>query len=100
MEEKKAKKKTMTYKNFPLVRSGQTICLGDPSEKYIAMLQILSTKEEDGINMADKIAIQIISTNTELPMQERIIKRSDKAGLYPALDIAAIWLEREISGKS
>ena len=36
------------YKGKPLVRSGRTVYYGDPSEDYVAMLQILSVKEGTG----------------------------------------------------
>ncbi len=99
MAEKKQKNIGLVYKGHPLVRSGKTLYLGNPSDSHIAMLQIMSESEQYSMGMAEKVAIQIISTDSELPMQKRIIKRSDKNGLYLALDIAVIWLERAISEK-
>lgn len=87
----------LTYKGRPLVRSGNTLYYGYASDACIVMLQILSTKDENDIKLATKVQIQLISTDPELPPTERILKKSEKAGLYEAMDIGSIWLERELS---
>ena len=38
----------LTYKGRPLVRGGNTIYYGNMSDDYVCVLQILSTKEENG----------------------------------------------------
>ena len=65
----------LTYKGRPLVRSGNTIYYGDMGDKYVAMLQILAEAPFEG---------------EQLP---------SKSNLYDALNIASIWLERQLSGK-
>ncbi|HAN44275.1 MAG TPA: hypothetical protein DCP97_02685 [Ruminococcaceae bacterium] len=84
----------LTYKGKPIVRNGNTIYYGDMSDDYVAMLQILSTKQFNDIEMANKVSVQIIATNTELKLKDRIIKKTEKNGLYEAINIASIWLER------
>ena len=37
----------------------------------------------------------MMATDLSLPPQKLIVKRADKQGLYQALDIAAVWLDRE-----
>ena len=32
-------------------------------------------------------------------MKNRVLKKSEKQGLYNAMDIGSIWLERTLSGK-
>ena len=86
----------LTYKGRPLVRSGDTIYYGSSSEKYVIMLQILSKKKVAGEEVADRISVQLLSTDDTLPPMERISKKSEKNGLYNALDIGAIWLERSL----
>ena len=87
----KAPKKSgfLMYKGKPLVRSGNTLYC-------VVMLQILSTKTVKDMTVADKVQVQLMSTDPELRMKERILKRSEKNGLYNAMDIGSIWLERAL----
>ena len=95
-----AKKQNLpAYKGKPLVRSGNVLYYGDPSEKYIAMLQVLSTKEVDDLSIADRVSVQILSTDDTLHTSQRVVKRTEKQGLYTALNIATIWLDRQLSAK-
>ncbi len=89
----------LMYKGRPLVRSGNTLYYGSMAEKYVIMMQILTTKDMDDITLADKIQIQLISTDPDLRMKDRIIKKSEKNGLYNAMDIGSIWLERALHEK-
>lgn len=86
----------LTYKGKPLVRSGNTIYYGDLAEKCVVMLQILSTKTVNGQEIADRVSVQLLSTDEELRMKDRILKKSEKNGLYSALDVGAVWLERSL----
>ena len=86
----------LNYKGKPLVRQGNTIYYGYPKDKYVVMLQILNYEELEGEEMAGEISIAVISTDESLPMKDRIIKTTSKKGLYPALHIADIWLERAL----
>ena len=40
--------------------------------------------------------VQLLSTDPELRMKERILKKSEKTGLYNAMDIGSVWLERAL----
>ena len=91
--------KFLTYKGKPLVRNGNTLYYGDMSEEFVIMIQIVSTKKEGDLEMADKVLVQLLSTDNELRPRERIIKKSEKIGLYNAMDIGAIWLERALNKK-
>ena len=86
----------LTYKGKPLVRHGNEIYYGDMSEKYVVKLEILSTKKEGDIETADKVKVLLLLSDTELDISKRTIKTSEKTGLYEAMDIGAIWLEREL----
>ena len=48
------------------------------------------------MTMADKVQVQLLSTDPELRMKERILKKSEKTGLYNAMDIGSVWLERAL----
>lgn len=101
MSEKKSadtakKEKFLMYKGKPLVRMENTLYYGRMQDPYVVMLQVLSTKEVNGLSVADKVQVQLMSTDPDLRMKERIIKKSEKNGLYSAMDIGAIWLERSL----
>lgn len=91
------KEKILTYKGKPLVRSGTTIYYGDMSDEYVAMLQVLSSKKVGDEDVADRVSVQILSTNEDLRPKERILKKTEKSGLYEALNIADIWLGRALA---
>ena len=88
-----------TYKGHPLRRKDNLIDYGTMAEKYIIMLQILSTKQVDGLEMADRVAVQLQLTDPDLKSRDRVVKKSEKDSLYAAMDVACVWLERALSGK-
>lgn len=68
------------------------------SDPYVILMQIASTQPGYDMDMAQKISIQLLATDTNLRPKERIIRKSEKIGLYNALDIGSIWLDRALSG--
>ncbi len=90
-------KEFLTYKGRPLVRKGNEIYYGDMSEKFVILLQIMTTKKDGDMEIADKILVQLLNTDSDLRPRERIVKKSEKFGLYNAMDIGAIWLERALT---
>ena len=49
--------------------------------------------------MASKVSIQLINTDPDVSIKEKIVKSSEKKGLYAAMDIADIWLTRALNPK-
>ena len=86
----------LTYKGRPLVRKDDVIYYGDMGEKYVVMLQILSTKKIGDAEIGDKISVQLMLTDPDIRAKDKIVKKSEKNGLYNAMDIGAIWLERAL----
>ena len=89
----------LMYKGRPLVRSGNVLYYGSMADKYVIVMQILSTKDENDMTMAEKIQVQLMLTDPEVRMKDRIVKKSEKVGLYNAMDIGSIWLERALNEK-
>ena len=89
--------KFLTYKGKPLVRNGNTIYYGDPSENYVIMMQIIATKPVGDVEVASKVSVQLLNTDPDVSARERIVKTSEKKGLYAAMDIAEIWLSRALA---
>lgn len=94
-----AQNKFLTYKGKPIVRKGNEIYYGNMADSHVIMLRILSTKTVGDMEIAEKVVVQLMATDESLPATERVVKKSDKIGLYNAMDIAAIWLERALRGK-
>ena len=99
MAEKK-KAKFLSYKGKPLVRCGNIIYYGNMTDDYVIMLQILSTKKVKELDVADKVSVQLWRTDPDLRPRARIIKKSEKKGLYQAMDIGSVWLDLALRGKA
>ena len=62
-------------------------------------MMIKTKKEVNGTEIADKVSIQLLATDPNLSPRKQLIKTSEKNGLYLAMDIADIWLERALANK-
>ena len=91
-----AEKEFSTYKGKPLVRCGDELYYGSMDQKYVIRMQIKSKKNVNGLEIADKVAIQLLCTDPDLSPRRQLVKSSEKVGLYVALDIADVWLERAL----
>ena len=89
----------LSYKGHPLRRKDNLIYYGTMAEKYIIMLQILSSKKQGDLALADKVSVQLQLTDPDLKSRDRVVKKSEKDSLYAAMDVSAIWLERALAGK-
>lgn len=87
------------YRGKPLVRCGDVLYYGDMNDEYVVMLSIKSKKTIGDKEYADKISIQLISTDPDMSPRKRIVKASEKNGLFLAMDIASVWLERALAKK-
>ena len=93
------KDKFLLYKGRPMVRCGKTIYYGNMSDKYVVMLQILSTKPFKDMEVPDRVLVQLMDTDPQVRIRDRIVKKTEKDGLYNAIDVGAIWLERAFADK-
>ena len=90
--------KFFTYKNRPLFRCGDVIYYGSMEDPYVIKMEIKSKKQQLDLEVADKVTVQLMSTDPNIRTRKKIIKTSEKSGLYLALDIADAWLERALAG--
>ena len=95
----KNKGKFLMYKGRPLVRKGNTLYYGNMYDPYVVMLTVTNTKKEKGMDIADKVTVQLMSTDLSTNPEEIILKTSEKSGLYAAMDIGTIWLERALKSE-
>ena len=91
--------KFLMYKGYPLMRKDNLIYYGSMADKYIIMIQIMETKTVKDTEVATRVLVQLQLTDPDLRTRDRIVKKSEKDGLYVAMDLAAIWLERALASK-
>lgn len=91
--------KFLTYKGKPMVRCGDTIYYGNTDDKYIVMIKVNSEKDVGGVKVADDVTVHLMLSDQEVRAKDRIVKKSEKKGLYSAMDIGAIWLDRALKNE-
>ncbi len=96
MAEEKA---VLMYKGHPLMRKDNLIYYGSMADSHIVMLQILETKKQGDYDIATRVSVQLQLTDPNARSRDRIVKKSEKAGLYTALDFGSVWLQRALAGK-
>ena len=98
MAESKSKKaEGLTYKGHPLRRVDNLIYYGTMAEKYIIMMQILDTKKVKDLDVATRVSVQLQLTDPDLKSRDRVVKKTEQDGLYNAMDVAAVWLDRALA---
>lgn len=96
-ENKEKKPSFLMYRNKALVRCGNIIYYGNMGDKYVVMMQVLNQKPYKDQQIAGTVQLQLMATDPTMRAHDRILKRAEKEGLYNALDIASIWLERQLA---
>lgn len=91
--------KTLEYKGHPLRRKDNIIYYGSMADKYIIMMQILESKTVGELPVATKVAVQLQLTDPDLRAKDRVVKKTEKDGLYSAMDVGAVWLARALAQK-
>ena len=94
-----AKKEVLEYKGVPLMRKDNLIYYGRMSDKYIIMLLILDSEPVKDITLAKKVSVQLQLTDPDIKSRDRVVKKTEKDGLYSAMDVAEVWLARALSGR-
>ena len=94
-----AANKGLTYKGHPLMRKDNLIYYGSMADSHIVMLQILETKKQGDFDIATRVSVQLQLTDPAAKSSDRIVKKSEKNGLYTALDVGCVWRERALAGK-
>lgn len=85
-----------TYKGKPLVRQGNFLFYGLPTDKYILFMNILESRKDGDLDIATKVLVQIQSTSETASFNEKVIKQCEKSSFFDAFEIGMIWLEREL----
>lgn len=89
----------LTYKGHPLRRKDNLIYYGSMADKYIVMIQVMSTEKGGSLELANKVHLQLQFTDPDLKSRDRVVKKSDLPDLFSAIDMGSIWLMRALAGK-
>ena len=89
----------LMYKGRPLMRKDNLIYYGSMADSHIVMLQILESQKQGETDVATRVSVQLQLTDPNARSRDRIVKKSEKDGLYTALDLGCVWLERALAGK-
>ena len=89
--------KILTYKGHPLTRKDKVLYYGSMADKYIIMLQILDSKNFNDIELATRVSMQLQLTDPTIKSKDRVVKKTETEGLFEAMDIALVWLERALN---
>ena len=93
------KSTVLTYKGHPLRRKDNLIYYGSMADKYIVMIQVMSAEKDGGLEIANKVHLQLQLTDPDLKSRDRVVKKSDLPDLFTAIDMGSIWLMRALAGK-
>ena len=91
-----AETKFFQYKGKPLVRCGDTLYYGDMNDSFVIKMVIKSKQPIDDLQVADKVAVQLISTDPFISPRKAIVKTSEKSDLWTAIDIGSVWLKKAL----
>ena len=94
-----ADEKVLQYKGRPLMRKDNMVYYGSMADSHIVMLQILETKKMGDADIATRVSVQLQLTDPSARSRDRVVKKSEKAGFYTALDVGSVWLTRALAGK-
>lgn len=93
------KSSALTYKGHPLRRKDNLIYYGSMADKYIVMIQVTGSEKQGGLDVANKVQLQLQRTDPGLKSKDRVVKQSDQPDLFSAIDMGSIWLMRALAGK-
>ncbi|MBQ9980557.1 MAG: hypothetical protein IJP23_05820 [Oscillospiraceae bacterium] len=91
--------KMLMYKGYPLMRKDNFIYYGNMTDSHIIMMQIMESKKVGDTDVASKVSVQLQLTSTNVKSRDRVVKKTEKNGIYSAIDVASVWLERALAAK-
>ncbi len=94
-----AEQKVLMYKDRPLLRKDNLIYYGSMADSHIVLLQILESKTVGDTQIATKVSVQLQLTDPNARPRDRIVKKTEKNGIYSALDVGSVWLQRALTTK-
>ena len=84
----------LSYKNYPLIRSGDELYYGNMSDKFVIYMKILGSKKVGSVEIPGSVQIQMHYTDPDIKGKNKVYKQSEKDSLAAALELANAWLVR------
>jgi len=81
------------------MRKDNFIYYGSMSDRFIIMMQVLESQKIKDMDVATKVSLQLQHTHPNVKAKDRVIRKTEKDGLYNAIDVAVVWLERALAAK-
>lgn len=85
----------LTYKGKPLVRKDNELYYGRMTDPYVLRMQILSTKSVGGMDVADKVHIQVFPPTTAWPLRPACSARPPRMACTTHWTLAASGCRRQ-----
>ena len=89
----------LNYKGHPLRRKDNLIYYGSMADKYIVMIQVMSSEKDGDLELANKVQLQLQLTDPDLKSRDRVVKKSERPDLFSAIEMGSVWLMRALAGK-
>ena len=89
----------LMYKGKPLIRKDNLLYYGFFDDSHIVMMQVMESKEEKDAKFATRVRVELQSTDPNVKYRDRVLKKTEKPGLFTAMDVASVWLERALTSK-
>ena len=86
----------LTYKNKPIVKSGNEIYYGDMKEPYVVKFTILSTVKAGENEIPGEVKVELLKSDAQLSDKKKAAKETVKNSFFEALDVGFVWLERAL----
>lgn len=85
----------IVFKERALVRSGDILYYGDTENNYILRLKVLEGINLGNVKLATKVLAELLYIKDKNNI--KIVKTTERSGLYEALEIGEIWISRMIA---
>ena len=90
------KKKLLKYNGKPLIRVGDRLYYGELEDKLILVLDVVETKEVNGVRAASKVKLSLMDNTGEFG-NGQVFRKAERDDIRKALDIGEWWLQDALS---
>lgn len=89
----------LTFRGRPLLRKGDEIYYGSMGDPFILYMKVNTKRKAGDYEIASRVSWAVMRTDETLDLFSRVVKSGEKNGIYSALDIGSIALERAMQAE-